>query len=369
MIKEIVRPSSVVEIQDLARQQAKLAVRGGGSKPALQPASTGGVLVDMTGLAGMLEYQPDEFTFTAWAGSRVEEIQRALGERGQFMPFDPLLVERGATLGGTVASGLSGPGRYRYGGLRDFVLGVKFVDGMGNLVHSGGKVVKNAAGFDLSKFMVGSLGRYGVLVELSVKVFPQPAEYATLRVEFAAVAEALAALTRLASAPLELFALDLEAHDGGCALMARLGGLPESLPARLERLQILAATNGERLHAEAFSYLEGDAEAEVWRSMREFTWVPPGYSLVKAPLTPRRVLPLDEQLAAYGALRRYSAGANLAWIAWPGPIESLHALLKEKALSGLAVFGSLGQPTLGVTVGDAFARRVKSALDPQGKFG
>ena len=107
-----------------------------------------------------------------------------LAEHGQYLPFDPPLAAAGATLGGTVAAGLSGPGRYRYGGVRDFVLGVRFVDGMGNLVRGGGKVVKNAAGFDFPKLMVGSLGRLGVLAELSFKVFPQPPAFATLAVSY-----------------------------------------------------------------------------------------------------------------------------------------------------------------------------------------
>src|SRR4029079_6930035 len=95
-------------------------------------------------------------------------------QRGQYLPFDPKCVEAGATLGGTVASGLSGPGRFRFGGLRDFILGVRFVDGAGRLLRMGGKVVKNAAGFDLPKFFVGSLGRFGVLAEMTFKVFPRP---------------------------------------------------------------------------------------------------------------------------------------------------------------------------------------------------
>ena len=114
-----------------------------------------------------------EFTFTALAGTPVREIAAALAERGQYLPFDPMLREAGATLGGTVAAGLSGPGRFRYGGLRDFILGVRFVDGEGRLLRLGGKVVKNAAGFDLPKFFVGSLGRFGVLAEMTFKVFPK----------------------------------------------------------------------------------------------------------------------------------------------------------------------------------------------------
>lgn len=360
-------PISVPEIQDIIRTHPRVAAQGGGSKTALQPCSDGVTLVDMTRLQGLLAYQPEEFTFTAWAGSRVADIQAALAEHGHYLPFDPVLVERGATLGGTVASGLSGPGRYRYGGLRDFLLGVKFLDGMGNLVRSGGRMVKNAAGFDLSKFMVGSLGHYGILVELTFKVFPAPAANATLKAVYPSLVEALQALTHLGAASLELFALDLEPDEAGCALLLRLGGLPETMAGRQERLRkALAAAGATPLD---LITLEGIPETEFWRSLCEFSWLEPGQTLVKVPLTPRRVPGLDEQLAAQGAQRRYGSGANLAWVGWPRPIEPLHRLLQAQGLSGLTILGRLEQPLLGVRVGDSFAQRVKKALDPDDKFG
>ena len=357
---------SVPEIQEIIRSHPRIVARGGGSKTALQLHRDGVELVDLTGLQGLLEYQPEEFTFTAWAGSYVADVQQILGEHDQFLPFDPVLVERGATLGGTVASGLSGPGRYRFGGLRDFLLGVKFVDGLGNLVRSGGRVVKNAAGFDLSKFMVGSLGEYGVLVELTFKVFPRPIAYTTLGAEYPSLAAALQALARLTATPLELFAVELQPLDNGCVLLVRLGGRPETFAPRLERLR--GVLEGLSDKPQDYFILQEAAETETWRSLREFQWVDSGLTLVKVPLTPRCVLPLDERLTASGAQRRYSVGANLAWIAWPGPILPLHDLLASQGLSGLAVLGRAEKPFVGVSVGEPFARRVKQALDPLGKF-
>jgi glycolate oxidase FAD binding subunit len=96
-----------------------------------------------------LAYEPGEFTFTALAGTPVGEVKQLLAEQGQYLPFDPLLVERGATLGGVVAAGTAGPGRYRYGGVRDLLMGVRFVDGLGRLVGGGGQVVKESAGVDV----------------------------------------------------------------------------------------------------------------------------------------------------------------------------------------------------------------------------
>src|SRR5690606_8123830 len=109
--------------------------------------------------------------------------------------------ERGATLGGTVAAGLSGPGRFRYGGVRDFLLGVRLVNGQGEVVRGGGKVVKNAAGFDIPKLLVGSLGRFGVIVELTFKVFPQPEHATTLKAHYASLDAALGGLRRVALSP------------------------------------------------------------------------------------------------------------------------------------------------------------------------
>jgi glycolate oxidase FAD binding subunit len=228
-------------------------------------------------------------------------------------------------------------------------------------------MVKNAAGFDLSKLMVGSLGQFGILVELTFKVFPGPDAYATLLVAYPSLVTAMQALARLAAAPLELFALDLEPGEAGCTLYLRLGGSPEMMAKRLERLKNTLSGAGD--NPQEIQALEGDSEAELWRSQREFSWLKPGQTLVKVPVTPRRVLSLDEQLAAQGALRHYSCGANLAWVAWPGSVEPLHNLLQSQGLSGLAILGQSEQTLLGLRTGEAFAGRVKKALDPNNKFG
>src|SRR5512143_1651914 len=167
-------PTSIEELQSMVRGSPHVLPRGGGTKPALSTAHNGATVIDLAPLAGMLEYEPGEFVFTALAGTRLADVRAQLAEHGQYLPFDPLLVDRGATLGGTIAAGANGPGRYRYGGVRDFLLGVRFVDGAGEIVHAGGKVVKNSAGFDIPKLMVGSLGQLGALIEVSFKVFPQP---------------------------------------------------------------------------------------------------------------------------------------------------------------------------------------------------
>src|SRR4051812_30056493 len=185
----LLAPGSVKELVDAVRSTPHLLAVGAGTKPRLSAVDA--VKLSTARLRGIIEYDPSEFTFTAAAGTTIREIAATLEERGQYLPFDPMLVAAGATLGGTVAAGLSGPGRFRFGGLRDFILGVRFVDGMGRLLRMGGKVVKNAAGFDLPKFFVGSLGRFGVLAEMTFKVFPRPIASRTLRL----TAETLGAAT------------------------------------------------------------------------------------------------------------------------------------------------------------------------------
>src|SRR5690606_25923261 len=106
----------------------------------LSGAADGATLLDVGGLRGIVDYDPAELTFTARPGTPLAQIAAALAEHGQYLPFDPPLVEAGATLGGTVAAGVSGPGAYRYGGVRDFVLGVRFIDGTGQLRRAGGRV-------------------------------------------------------------------------------------------------------------------------------------------------------------------------------------------------------------------------------------
>ncbi|MCB0202780.1 MAG: FAD-binding protein, partial [Anaerolineae bacterium] len=370
---DVVQPESMAEVQEAVRGCERLVVRGGGSKPALSSTSNGATVLDMRGLSGIVEYVPDEFTFTALAGTPVSEVTAMLAEHGQYLPFDPPLQDTGATLGGTVAAGLSGPGRYRYGGVRDFILGVRFVDGQGNVVRGGGKVVKNAAGFDFPKLMVGSLGRLGVLAELSFKVFPQPQASATLVASYADVTGAQADMQRLTRQPLDIEAIDLVVP--GATLLVRIGGLAETLAARIDRLLAMLRPNSDDVQV-----ITGNEEAELWRLAREFAWAPAGLPLVKTPCNAVKVADLAEALVHgagdhAGDLRlRFSVAGNVAWIAWPSVIhgdDGLDDILAEAGLPGLVLRGATGDPCLGAprVQDNEFYRRIKAVLDPQGRFG
>ena len=355
------RPADVAELQEIVRAHERVVIRGRGTKPALVPPADGAAVVETTALTGVLEYEPQEYTFTARAGTPVAEVQRMLAEHGQYLPFDPPFANAGATLGGTVAAGLSGPMRYRYGGVRDFILGVRFVDGEGHLVRGGGKVVKNAAGFDLPKLMVGSAGRLGVLVEVTFKVFPRPRAYASCCAPFATLDACLQTLFDVWRRPLDLEAVDLEPTERGMTLWARIGGLEQALPPRLERLRhLLGEANVE--------VWQGAEEEARWEEAREFRWAPEGWTLVKVPLTPKRIPAVEERLAAVENSRRYSVGGNVLWLATPASPASLDALLRELGLAGVVIRGAAEAPFIGSRKGLNFARRVKSALDPQARF-
>jgi glycolate oxidase FAD binding subunit len=351
---------SVEAVQEAVRAGPRVLPVAGGTKPALStPPADDVVALDLSSLRGVVEYDPAELTLTALAGTPVADLDEALAVHGQHLPFDPPLSAAGATLGGVVAAGTSGPGAFRHGGVRDFVIGVRFVDGTGRLVAGGGKVVKNAAGFDLPKLLVGSMGRLGAIVQVSLKVFPRPRATTTLVVDLGSTEAALDAMAQLGRGPLDLDALDLEPP---ARLLARLGGDPEALPARAARLAGAVPAAARELGAED--------DAALWHDAAELAWVPSTSRVVRAALTARSVPALEAALAAAGARARYSLGANVAWIAWPEerPLAGLDAALGDLGLAGVVLTGDPDGPLLGRPQGGAFARRVRAALDPHARF-
>jgi glycolate oxidase FAD binding subunit len=342
----MLRPTTPQEVQEAVLTHPRLRPRGAGTKPALSGPKEGEALLDLSGLRGILEYEPEEFVFTALAGTPLREIEAALKAHGQYLPFDPPLLGKGATLGGTVAAGLSGPMRHRYGGVRDFILGVRFVDGEGRLVRGGGKVVKNAAGFPFHRLMVGSLGAFGVMVELSFKVFPRPRATRTLRVAMPGLEEALAALERLRLLPLDLLALDLLPP---ATLELRLGGFPESVKERLEKLRGLLG-GGEVLE---------DDEGH-WQGVRDLRFLEGSPIHAKVPAGLARI-PFLEGLPL--GPRRYLDGGEVLYV---GLEEEGLKTLKGAGIPHLVLRGA--QDPLSPKPQDPFFLGVKGALDPKGRF-
>lgn len=306
-------PASLPELCDAVLSAPRVIAVGAETKPRLSAVDA--VKISTQRLNGITEYDPSEFTFTALAGTPVRDIIEALAEKGQYLPFDPMLIEAGSTIGGVVASGLSGPGRFRYGGIRDFILGVRFIDGMGRLLRLGGKVVKNAAGFDVPKFLVGSLGRFGVIGEVTFKVFPRTQSLLTLELPFE-----IGAMARIANSRFEAEALDI--LPGGAAMIVRLAG-PEAA------LGVLAREIGGEIIANT-----------IWDAIRETPWS------YKADITPDLI---DEFKTAH-----VSCGGSVAF--------SQILPSRGMTLRGDAPLWIGGRPRF------AIEAAVKQALDPQQRF-
>jgi glycolate oxidase FAD binding subunit len=357
-VSATLNPTTPAELAEAVRSQARLLAVGARTKPRLSQVPDGVTLVSTRALRGIVEYEPNEFTFTALAGTSVREIGQALAEKGQYLPFDPMWLEGGATLGGTVASGVSGPGRFRFGGVRDFILGVRFVDGQGRLLRMGGKVVKNCAGFDLPKFFVGSLGRYGLLAEVTFKVFPAPSSRLTLKLPTSGAEAAAKVLIDAANSRWEPEALDL--LPDGKTVCLRLGG-PASALETLSR-EILTRWPGQVLSA---------AEADVtWAELREFRWAHADGAIVKVAITPSVMPSLGAAVHSLDSARIYvSVGGNAAFISLPSSVQpaALQEKLQALNLPGVTLCGN-APLWWGARLTPAIAGAVKQALDPQNRF-
>jgi FAD/FMN-containing dehydrogenase len=168
------------QVEHARSHQAPMDIRGGGTK-AFYGEPPKGEPLDVTGLAGISSYEPTELVVTVRAGTRLSELEAALAEHGQCLPFEPPRFAAGGTVGGMAAAGLSGPARASVGTVRDHVLGVTLLNGRGEILTFGGQVAKNVAGYDVSRLIVGSLGILGVICEVSLKVLPNHRAVATLR--------------------------------------------------------------------------------------------------------------------------------------------------------------------------------------------
>jgi glycolate oxidase FAD binding subunit len=355
-MKEI-RPSSIDDLQAAVSAHSRLRVRGGGTKPGLSSDGVDCQVLDLARLDAIVEYAPEECTFTAQAGARVSAVERMLADHGQYLPFDPPLVDAGATLGGTVASGVNGSCRYRYGGIRDFVIGARIVDGQGRAIRSGGKVVKNAAGFLLHQAMAGSCGAFGVIAEVTCKVFPAPEARATIRYDARDLAAALACARRLEAMRLDLEAIDVEPPG---VLWLRVGGFAEAIGPRVDAIATALGAGTE--------VLRNDSDAAMWRAAREYRWLPEGRALVRVPVGPTRLAALDRVLERHDAPRRYALAGTLALVGWNGSIDSLSDALHSLELAGQVVIGPPGRPFIGVVEAGAFEQRLRNVMDPDRRF-
>jgi glycolate oxidase FAD binding subunit len=350
-MSHVVAPTSIAELVEAVRSHERVVAIGARSKPRLSDVAPEYVRLTTTSLAGITEYEPDEFTFTALAGTPVREVVKVLAQSGQYLPFDPLFVQAGATLGGTVAAGTSGPGRLRYGALRDFILGVRFVDGEGRLLRLGGRVVKNAAGFDVPKFLVGSTGCFAVMAELTFKVFPRPAAVRTLRLDARDVAAKTRHFAELAAGRWEFDALDAPVAEA--AVYARLAGPAEALEPQCA--DVLARYGGAVMPA-------GEATA-FWPAVTEMRWAHSGGTLLKVSLSLRELAAFVECVRRLPDARGWiSGGGNAGYVSLPPTVSIADLPFPAVTLRGNSA------AACGSRFNAAVAERVKRVFDPAGRF-
>ncbi|MEZ5292277.1 MAG: FAD-binding protein [Vicinamibacterales bacterium] len=335
----------------VAASRGALRVAGAGTKR--RPGRDQTPVLALTGLAGIVAYDPAECVVTALGGTPVSVIEAALAAHGQYLPFDPPLADEGATVGGVVASGWSGPSRYRYGGVRDFLIGARIVDGRGRLVVSGGQVVKNAAGFLTHHALVGSAGRLGVIVEASLKVFPRPVARATVTAAAPSLESAVAAHERVRLANLDPDALDLDAATR--TVSVRLAGASGALDRRVALTRQALALDGD--------VLTGAADAEAWAAPPVLTQS----AVAKIPSAPSRLLDVLQTVAAFGPARA-SVGGSLVFLAPGDDLAAVSRALDARGWRGVMVRGARAGEALGRPADHVFASRVRQAIDPDARF-
>jgi glycolate dehydrogenase FAD-binding subunit len=257
-------------IRDAAGAGSALRPRGGGSKDFYGNAPRGEIL-DTRAHAGIVNYEPSELFITARCGTPLSEVENALAASGQMLAFEPPHFGA-ATFGGCVAAGLSGPRRAAAGALRDFVLGVTVIDGRSRVLAFGGQVMKNVAGYDISRLIAGSLGTLGVITEATFKVLPRPQSEATLRLEMAQE-RALEVLNRWAGEPLPLSASAW--HEG--ELYLRLSGSGTAVSAAAKRIGGDAVPTNDlwrEIREQTHAFFSGDEP--LWRIALPSTTPPLG---------------------------------------------------------------------------------------------
>lgn len=332
-----------------AVDKTPLRIRGGGTKDFYGGPLTGEVL-DTTGHAGIVAYEPTELVVTARCGTRLAELEAMLAEKGQMLAFEPPHFGEAATVGGCVAAGLSGPRRATAGSVRDFVLGVKVLDGRGEVLNFGGQVMKNVAGYDVSRLMAGALGTLGLLLEVSLKVLPKPQAEATLRLEMPED-KAIETMNRWAGQPLPISATCWEGTRNRGELTVRLSGARAAVAAAREKI------GGEDT---------ADAAA-FWRALREQQgeFFSGGAALWRLSVPSRSAhveLPGAQLIEWGGALRWLKSGAEATQVREAAAAAGGHATLFRGGDKPAGAFQPLPLPLMQIH------RNLKRAFDPQGIF-
>lgn len=326
-----------------------LRFRGGGSKDWYGQALQGEIF-DTHGYRGIVAYDPTELVITARCGMPLVEIEAVLAENNQMLAFEPPHFSDAATVGGMVAAGLSGPRRQAVGAVRDFVLGVVLMDGKGDVLRFGGQVMKNVAGYDVSRLLTGSLGTLGLILEVSLKVLPRPFAEATLRLAMSE-ADAIQHLNEWGGQPHPISASVWYGGD----LLVRLSGAQAAVNAAQHRIGGEAVQNADELwmrlreqRHDFFAFGATDSRV-LWRLS-----VPSATSSIVLP---------GEQLIEWGGAQRWlKSDADAVLIRSAAETASGHATLFKGGDKEVGVFHPLA-PAI-----SKIHRNLKSAFDPSGIF-
>lgn len=268
-------PANEQELAEIIQNTtAPLAIRGGGTRPIGGPVA--GETVTTTAMNGVVLYEPGSLTIVVRAGTPMADVEKLLAQNGQRLAFEPMdhrpmLGSTGTpTIGGVVAANVSGPRRIQSGACRDFLLGVRFVDGAGNIIKNGGRVMKNVTGYDLVKLMAGSYGTLGVLTEVSLKVLPQPQATASVILRGLNNDDAQKAMSRALGSPFDISgAAHLPADEtSGSATFIRVEGFDSSVAYRVAQLKDLLKSSGD-----IAVQTDSVAAQKQWSDIRDVTAV------------------------------------------------------------------------------------------------
>lgn len=332
--------SLIQQVMDACDRRQALSVQGNNSKAFYGNAGTGEA-VKMAAHNGIISYEPTELVITARAGTPLADINHALAEQNQMLAFEPPAFSD-ATLGGTIACNLSGPRRPYAGAARDAVLGCRIINGKGEMLHFGGEVMKNVAGYDVSRLMTGAMGTLGVLLDISVKVLPRPQDETSLRLETNAQ-QAQDLLAQWRSRPLPVSA----ACHVGNSLFVRLSGDPSAITAA---------------HAKMGGELLQDSET-FWQSIREqeHAFFDKSLPLWRLSLPPSANINLEgEILTDWGGAQRWLFSEQDAeQIRNDVKLAGGHATLYKNGTGDTEYFHPLESNMLNIQ------RRLKKAFDPE----
>ena len=367
--------SLIDAVRQAAADGRTLRLRGGGSKDFWGQSLTGEAL-DTRAYRGIVSYEPSELVVTARCGTPLAELEAALAEKGQCLAFEPPHFGAGATVGGMVAAGLSGPARATAGAVRDYVLGARFINGLGEHLTFGGQVMKNVAGYDVSRLMAGSWGTLGLITEVSFKVLPVAPAEATLMIAGLAQGPALDLLHRWGGQPLPLNASawlrDPTAQPVADYLFVRLRGAVAAVQSAVVKMSADAVALGAQVHA-----MDNAEASQDWRASTEQTLpffdAPSADACLWRLSVPQTAPVLDLPYAQYiewqGAQRWLWAPASAA-VTFRAMVQKVggHATLFRASAKDAEADKDVGVNTPLDAVQQRIQQQLQKQFDPKGVF-